>query len=304
MAPFPSCGLVLRVQSLSCAVLAATWLFGPAALCADQPAQATPREPVISEAKQDANGLAVHGVRSPYQAGQTLIKILQPDRPPPGKSLRTLYVLPVEVGEDIYWGDGLLEVKRQDLHNRFELLCVFPTFSHLPWYADHPSDPQIRQESYLLKVVLPFVERCYPAKTEPDGRLLLGFSKSGWGAFSLLLRHPDVFGRAAAWDAPLMESRPVPYGMGPIFGSQENFEQYRISTLIRRRAAEMPQGALWSKRPRLVLLGYDNFRQHHVGVHQLLDELKIPHVYRDGPQRKHHWESGWLAEAVECLVAP
>jgi len=28
----------------------------------------------------------------------------------------------------------------------------------------------------------------YPAKTEPGGRLLLGFSKSGWGTFSLLLR--------------------------------------------------------------------------------------------------------------------
>ena len=89
-----------------------------------------------------------------------------------------------------------------------------PTFSHLPWYADHPTDPDIRQESYLLEVVIPFIEANYPARADRRGRLLLGFSKSGWGAYSLLLRHPDVFGKAAAWDAPLMMSEPGKYGSG------------------------------------------------------------------------------------------
>ena len=32
-------------------------------------------------------------------------------------------------------------------------------------------------------------------------------------------------------------------------------------------------------------------------------ELKIPHAYRDGPQRKHDWHSGWLPEAVHFLAA-
>ena len=67
-----------------------------------------------------------------------------------------------------------------------------------------------------------------PVQTVPAGRLLLGFSKSGWGAFSLLLRHPDVFGRAAAWDAPLMMNKPGPYGSGDIFGTPENFARYQI----------------------------------------------------------------------------
>jgi hypothetical protein len=59
------------------------------------------------------------------------------------------------------------------------------------------------------------------------GLLLLGFSKSGWGAlFSLLLRHPDVFGKAAAWDAPLVMDSPGRHGNGDIFGTPENFEKY------------------------------------------------------------------------------
>ena len=178
------------------------------------------------------------------------------------------------------------------------MICVFPTFSHLPWYADHPTDPLIRQESYLLKVVLPLVERTYPAEPDREGRLLLGFSKSGWGAFSLLLRNPGVFGKAAAWDAPLTEDRPLRFGMGPIFATQENFEKYRISALLESRAPELREGS------RLVLVGYDNFRTAHVETHQQMVAWKIPHVYRDGPRRKHQWHSGWLPEAVGLLVSP
>ena len=59
------------------------------------------------------------------------------------------------------------------------------------------------------------IEQHYPARADRDGRLLVGFSKSGWGAYSLLLRHPDRFGKAAAWDAPLMEERAGPLRHGP-----------------------------------------------------------------------------------------
>ena len=166
----------------------------------------------------------------------------------------------------------------------------------MPWYADHPTDATIRQESYLLHVVVPFVARTYPTRTDGAGRLLLGFSKSGWGAWSLLLRHPDTFGRAAAWDAPLAKARPDQFGMPEIFATQPNFQQYEITRLLRDRPTPPQQ------KPRLMLLGYANFRPHHETIHALLTELQIPHEYRDGPQRQHRWDSGWLNEEVELLV--
>ena len=207
-----------------------------------------------------------------------------------------VYVLPVEARREHRYGDGLLEVRRHDLHNRFSAIFVAPTFSHLPWYADHPTDPRSARRRYFLKVVVPFVEGHYPAKAEPGGRLLLGFSKSGWGAFSLLLRHPDVFGKAAAWDAPLMMDGPGRYGSGDIFGTPENFEGYRVTGLLERRAADLRGGS------RLILLGYGNFRDEHEQAHALMTDLKIPHVYEDGPEREHVWESGWVPEAVGMLM--
>ena len=251
----------------------------------------------VSEAKQDANGFQVHEVRSPYQAGLTHIRVLLPGKMEPGKRYLVVYVLPVEAGDENRFGDGLLEIKNQNLHRKQAAIFVAPTFSHLPWYADHPTKEEIRQESYLLKVVTPFVEKTYPAMSEASGRLLLGFSKSGWGAFSLILRHPVLFGKAAAWDAPLMMARPDRYGMGEIFGTQSNFEKYAIAKLLEERAGT------FQKEKRLFLLGYGNFKDHHEQVHDRMTTLKIAHEYRNEPARKHDWHSGWVAEAVEWLLA-
>jgi len=250
----------------------------------------------VSERRQDASGWTVHRVQSEFQAGATEIFVLMPDGPAPSEPYGTLYVLPVEAGDGRRWGDAMQEIRRHDLSNRHRLVCVYATFSDLPWYADHPQQATIRQESYFLRVVVPLVERRYPVRRDLASRLLVGFSKSGWGAFSLLLRHPDTFGRAAAWDAPLAMSAPNRYGMEQIFATQENFERYQITKLLRLRAADL------AGRPRLIHLGYGNFRDQHLAIESLLDELQIPHVFQDGPQRLHAWDSGWLVEAVQQLV--
>jgi enterochelin esterase-like enzyme len=252
--------------------------------------------PTISNAIKDANGFLVHTVQSSFQTGTVKIRVLLPDNIEPSKKYTVLYVLPVEALDENRWGNGLLEVKQKGLHNKHGLICVAPTFSHLPWYADHPTDKGIQQEACLLKVVVPFIERTYSAVPKREGRLLVGFSKSGWGAWTLLLRHPNVFHKAAAWDAPLMKAAPNQFGMEPIFGSQENFEQYEVTTLLARRAE------LLRKMNRLVLTGHGGFREHHQQMHQLLEKLDIRHQYRDGPKRKHHWNSGWLEEAVDLLL--
>ena len=252
--------------------------------------------PKVSPAVKSEAGWLVHRVESPRQAGPTEVHVLLPDQMLADKRYPVLYVLPVEAQNQKHYGDGLAEIRRCDLHNKHGLICVHPTFFHLPWYADHPTDPSIRQESYFVKDVVPFVECTYAARAERDGRWLLGFSKSGWGAWSLLARHPDLFGRASAWDAPLDMRRFDLYGAGPIFGTQEHFETYRVLPALQKCET------LANSPPRLVLTGYDNFRNEHFTAHQRLDEWKINHVYRDGPKRKHVWNSGWVEEAVELLA--
>lgn len=244
----------------------------------------------------EPNGIRVHRLSTPYQPGETEVLVLLPDPPPQSRRCGVLLVLPVEAGRGERWGQAINELQRRNLHNELGLICVQPTFNQLPWYADHPTDPQTRQESYIVDSVLNLLRWEYPqARHDRDGRWLLGFSKSGWGAWSLLLRHPDLFARAAAWDAPLLLDAPGKYGSGPIFGTPENFLQYGLETRLRADAAA------WQTSPRLIHLGYDNFRAEHQRMEQLLIELEIPHIYQDGPRRPHHWESGWAPDAVRLL---
>lgn len=250
----------------------------------------------IGDARKDPAGWLTHEVRSPYEAGITEIRVLLPADSKPDEKFPAVYVLPVEAGRENRYGDGLAEVKKADLATRMRAVFVAPTFSHLPWYADHPTKPEIRQETYFFQVVVPFVEKTYPVKAEPAGRLLLGFSKSGWGAFSLVLRHPDVFGKAAAWDAPLMMDKPGVYGSGEIFGTAENFERYQISRLLKEKAERLLSGQ------RLILLGHSNFQKDHEQVTALLERLHVSHLVNSTRPMKHDWHSGWLAEAAWLLL--
>lgn len=256
----------------------------------------------VSDVATDEHGFRVHRVTSEYQAGETLIRVLMPDKLEADERLKVLYLLPVEANTEHRYGDGLIEARKLDLANKHRLICVAPTFSHLPWYADHPTNKTIRQESYFLGVVVPTIEKLYPARAERDGRLLVGFSKSGYGAWSLLLRHPDLFEKVAAWDAPLMKTAPDQFGMGPIYGTPENFESYRIDRLLRDHAADLRPQPGEPPKVRLIHLGYGNFREHHQRAEALLNELQIPHDYADGPKLEHTWHSGWLKVAVQRLL--
>jgi hypothetical protein len=251
---------------------------------------------MISPATRSDNGLQSHRVESANQSGKTAIHVLLPDDCNQSADNRLLYVLPVEPIDGDYCGDALAEVRRLDLHNRYGLICVKPTFSHPPWYADHPTDRAIQQETYFLREIVPFVDENYAPSTEPPLRLLLGFSKSGWGALSLLLRHPDLFARAAAFDAPLAWQSPDRYGMAEIFDTQSNFDDYCVVDLIKRTAAQL------GSEPRIAISGFSDFRGHHQFLHFQMQKLGIPHEYEDGPCRAHRWDSGWLADAVAFLV--
>ncbi|HXX93901.1 MAG TPA: hypothetical protein VEN81_09720 [Planctomycetota bacterium] len=262
-----------------------------ALLGAPQEVRSTESDPVV-----DREGVIHITLTSSAQSRPVEVRILASSSLPAPEERRFLYLLPVEKEGESRYGDALAEARRLKLHEKHGVILVAPGFAELPWYADHPGRADRRDESHLLEAVLPLVEKRYPAPHPV--RLLLGFSKSGWGAWSLLLRHPEIFRAAVAWDAPLMKEKPDQFGMDGAFGTPENFEGYRLTKLLRDRA-----GTLRDRAPRLAHLGYGNFRDHHVGMQALVQELKIPVEYRDGPARKHLWDSGWVEEAAGILVS-
>ncbi|HEU0120174.1 MAG TPA: hypothetical protein VFQ91_06585 [Bryobacteraceae bacterium] len=220
----------------------------------------------------------VETIDSPRQATANFLRIARPA----GPSRRTVLILPVTANISGQWGDGFYEALRLNWVKRYNVTLAAPSFSHLPWYADHPTNPKIAQESYLIQDILPRL---------PGKILLLGFSKSGNGALTLLLRHPDRITAAAAWDAPFLLDAPGKYGSGDIYGTPENFAGYHIPSLLHKVSRPL----------KLSISGYGGFQTEVAGAHELMNRLSIAHEYDNTQKRAHHWASGWMEPAMATL---
>lgn len=255
---------------------------------------------MVEGPERSINGFSSYKLNSPYQGRTTCVEVLTPDEIDATMRYPVLYLLPVNDGVVGQWGNGLVEAKHHDIANRFSLICVSPEYDYTPWYGDHPTERALAQESYLIKAVIPMIEARFPVLDGPQGRILLGFSKSGFGAVSITLRHLDIIGKAVAWDAPLtMKSYfPNEEEMVRVFQTQENFDNYRIPTLIERQH-EILQNAS----PRLFLLSNANPTDSIAALHELLKKKGIPHRYAVDAKREHTWTSGWLPVAVNLLFS-
>ena len=221
----------------------------------------------------------VETIESPRQATANFLRVARPR----GKSNRTVLILPVTANISGQWCDCFYEALKLNWVKRYNVTIAAPSFSHLPWYADHPTNPKIAQESYLLHDILPRL----------SGRiLLLGFSKSGNGALTLLLRNPGKFAAAAAWDAPLLLDAPGKYGSGEIYGTAENFAAYHIPTLLEKRFRDPMK---------IAVSGFGGFQAEIAGAHEKMTALGIKHEYDNATKRPHHWSSGWMEPAMATL---
>ena len=255
-------------------------------------------------AEEEDNRFRTHPLASPYQQRETVLRVLLPDNFNPKEVYQVLYVLPVHEQGVHRHGNGLLEIRKHDFHNRHQLICVAPGFTSQPWYADHDLAPHQKDESHLLKTVIPFIDRHYPTRKDAKGRLILGFSKSGWGALALLLRNPDSFYRAAGWDIGIrVDTGPIEEDeraerIARNWGTLKNFNANRLSVLIKTRAENL------GKETRLFYFSTEGKRAlGGIEIHRLLVQQGIPHRYVMEPYRKHTWGSGWIPEAVAFLVA-
>ncbi|MGB4137977.1 MAG: alpha/beta hydrolase-fold protein [Microbacterium sp.] len=239
-------------------------------------------------------------VNSTRQQTQTILRVLEPDDMTSIVDPRVVYLLPSTPELSHRSGDGLDQALLHDLHNRFGLVFVSPTYSDWPWMTDLPDQQMFQQLMFFIDEIVPFVDTVYPAHR----RLLAGYSKGGSAALQILLRYPGLFTAAAAFDSPVMKTRPDEWEMPYFWPNPEHFEDFAIPHLLRTRGGEL------GGETRIALYGYGNFGRNapawshdHIGeAHLLLDELGIPHVYDNDTYRAHRWDSGWLPDAVAALA--
>ena len=261
---------------------------------------ATPTSPLdIQYASTDADGVVSYKVFSPDDGyGTQTLRVLAPTHPTHGVPHNFLFVLPVEPGLGTQYGDGLETMRSLEAQDQYNLTIVEPTFSMDPWYADNPNDPNLHYETFMTELV-PWVAQNLSATGE-EQNWLIGFSKSGFGAQDLILKHPDLFTLAASWDFPADMSSYSQFGSSSAddYGTDTNFQaNYRLAPIFinSHNTPFLGKNRIW-------IGGYDDIFSRDVADYDaLLTSAGIPHTTEPAQVMAHRWDSGWVPSALSAL---
>lgn len=254
-----------------------------------------------------ADGVSTYTIKSPYAGGETRVRILKSRE----RTGRVLFVLPVTPwpGFESLWkriGDGCEEILKGDFHNRYGYDVVFPDFpKHAPWFVDHATDPDRRHEMHMMRVVVPFADEILGSAEGKSGKVivrdLVGFSKSGYGALYLLLRHPEIFRACSAWDPAVIAPEATLANVNSLRSAAGSDERYKECDILRVIATNAPpfRGSV-----RMAISGYskETFLEQLKTLHGALNDASVRHYYTDKVNVQHRWGPGWLEQALDSLA--
>ena len=229
------------------------------------------------------------------------VRVLTPARPSPDYPHSFLFALPVETGViQPNYGRGLDELEKLGVGDRYNTTIIEPIFPKDSWYADNPKDPTMDYETFVASTLTRWAHSNL-STTRAEKNFLIGFSKSGYGAMDLLLKYPDTFDAAAAFDFPAKMTSYDAYGASSSedYGTQANFqEMYELNaSFIDKRKAP------FTARNRIVILEGPAFEGEMADFDALLTSQGVAHTFAPHTQNTHTWYGGWLPGAVAGLFA-
>ena len=249
----------------------------------------------------DGNGVESYDVFSVDNGyGPHVLRVLRPNSPASGVAHNFLYVLPVEPEGGTSLGDGLTTLQELNAHNQYNVTLLAPSFPTDPWYADHPTDPNIKYESFMSLELQPWVTTNL-ASTGSEQHWLLGFSKSGFGGIDLLLKNPSLFTIGAFWDFPAQGFTAFDQFGGSSasnYGTDANFQaNYRLTDAF-LDAHKTP----FLTSNRIFISGYSLYQTEVAGLDAVLTSKGMLHTYPTPVNTgDHSWHSGWVPQAVDGL---
>jgi len=263
-----------------------------------------PSEPQRASARNNSASIETIQFRSEL-IGKTLPYnvILPPDyRASRATRYPVLYLLH---GLSGHYSDWTTRTNVADYASKYRMIIVTPEGND-GWYTDSATVPNDKYESYILKELVPDVQKRYRTIETRYGRGIAGLSMGGYGALKFGLKHPGTFNFAAsisgALDGPWLEkdsmAGAIRESVMRVFGADGSetrkandiFEMVR--TMTPARAATLPflyfdcgtDDPVFNSNPQLAAL---------------LRERKIPHEFRQLPGN-HNW-AYWDQQVQEVL---
>ena len=222
--------------------------------------------------------------------------VVTPDSYSPAVSLPVIYLLH---GHGDVSGGGWFkrDTKFEQLADIHNVIIVLPDGGHDSWYFDSPIDKECQYESYIVKELIPFIDKNYSTIAKREGRGVTGLSMGGHGALYLAIRNQDVFCVAASMSGGV-DLRPFPGSWGVVkrLGSYDEYpDRWTQNTIM---------GMLHLIKPKslglIIDCGVDDFFYTvNCKLHSELEYRKIPHDFISRPGG-HTWD--YWANAIKYQV--
>ena len=249
----------------------------------------------------DASGAQVYDVTWSNSGLQPFaVRVLTPQHPSTDYPHSFLYDLPVEGGlaQSLYGGSGLDALQALDVEDQYNATIIEPIFPMDSWYADNPNDPTINYETFVADILPQWVDSNF-STTGTEQNLLVGFSKSGYGALDLELKHPSVFSAVAAFDFPGDMTSYNDYGGSSAndYGTQANFQDnYQMNTSFINA-----HDASFTTQDRILISEGPAFQSQVADFDALLTSQGVMHTLLSQTNDAHTWSGGWLSGAIAGL---
>ncbi len=177
-------------------------------------------------------------------------------------------------------------VPLKEYADRYQLIFVCPDAHRNSWYIDSPHKKNSDFQTYIAKEVPAFIEKTFRAKSETEGRALLGSSMGGHGALTILAEYPKLFCGASSVSGIMdLTEFPDQWEIKDVLGEYESTSsQWEEHSFISRASSLIDAGKAVS-----FGCGTEDFAlPGNRKAHKLLMRYGIPHDYHERPG-DHHW---------------
>jgi enterochelin esterase-like enzyme len=167
------------------------------------------------------------------------------------------------------------------------MIVVFPNGGSQTNYCDS-YDGKYMGETTVIKELIPYIDANYRTIASRGARAIQGMSMGGFGAMRLALKYPDLFSSVVAFAGGYrwpeeMDVNPHPSYLEMFRNDQEIFRENHPETWARRNLAKIRKLAI-----QIYVGDQDPGLKGNRRMHALLDELEVPHGYREFPGIAHN----------------
>lgn len=193
--------------------------------------------------------------------------------------------------------------KLEDHASKFSFIIVMPEGDN-GWYTDSASVSNEKYESYIIKELIPEIDKKFRTNPARKDRSIAGLSMGGYGALKFGLKYPEMFSLAGSFSGALgiteitdKNSQPlISKSVMSVYGDadSETRKANDIFGIVRSLSPEQTKNLPFL----YVDCGTEDFLiKNNRDFLLLLAEKKIPHEYRELPGT-HNWKF-WDSQVQE-----